>query len=137
MTHPTDRKKKQQKILKKLTDGYSCRAAARAAGIHRQTMRAWRDEDEEFDQLCADAVEDGTDEIEDHVLAQSKRGVTIASLAALNARRPEKWRRTAKQGEEGPPPISFTLNIGAGAVHTPMALSETREGHLLTDRSKR
>lgn len=132
---PTEKRKKQEKILKKLEDGYSPNKAARAAGIHRQTLKAWREEDEEFDYNCAEAVEAGTDEIEDVALGLAKKGNGIVCLALLNARRPEKFKRGTDRSE-APPPIEFTINIG-NKVQQTLAVSEAGRGDIQSPRQVR
>lgn len=119
----------KQKILQKLGEGYSLKRAATAGGVHRKTLTNWRDEDEEFDTQCSEAIEAGTDEIEDVALNQAKRGNGIVTMFLLNARRPDKFKRGVNK-EDAAPSISFTLNIGNSVQQTVAVPEATRRGLL-------
>lgn len=126
----TDVAKQRAKILQKLAEGFSCKRAATAAGLHRTTLIKWRHEDSDFDEACAEAIEQGTDEVEDIALNQARKGNGIVTMFLLNARRPDKYKRNA-QGNEAPQ-VSFTLNIG-NSVQPALDVSKTIRGDLLPE----
>lgn len=74
--------------------------SAEAVGVTRQNAYQWRDCDAEFAELWNDAVEHGTEYLEEVAF---KRAVTISDTLAiflLKARRPEKYRENINlQGE--------------------------------------
>lgn len=76
--HPLNKMsvKRKQVILEHLTTGKSQHIAAQAAGITRTTLTTWRREDEEFEALVLDAIECGTDLLEDEALRRAKDGVS-------------------------------------------------------------
>lgn len=86
--------KKRETFLSALAKGLSVSTASKAVGHTRSSMYGFRERDEEFRQEWDDAVEQGTDVIEDHVL---QMGVTDKNLTALifllNGRRPEKFKQ--------------------------------------------
>jgi hypothetical protein len=82
----------EQRILAKLARGWSVSAACKAAKIARTTYYAWRNEDEVFAALCDDAIEMGTDQLEDVATRQAIKGNTALMVLLLKARRPEKYR---------------------------------------------
>jgi hypothetical protein len=99
--HPTPRNpanpaSKRDLFLAGLRKGLSIQGAAEGAGVDRSTPYEWRKEDEAFATAWDDAIEAGTDVLEDALL---RRALTISDTAAiflLKARRPDKYRETAK-----------------------------------------
>lgn len=89
-THLTSPEK--AKALRKLASGYSITASMKAAGYTRQTYYNWRADDPEFDALAEEALESGTDEVEDEAWRQGKRGNATLLITILKARRPEKYK---------------------------------------------
>lgn len=79
-------------FLAHLETGLSVGGSARAANIGRATAYRWRGSDAEFARLWDEAIEAGTDEIEDALRKTALEGNVAACLAILKARRPEKWR---------------------------------------------
>jgi|SRR5215471_14012208 len=74
----------------------SASAAARKAGINRDTVYAWREADAAFAaelQRGGDAYEAQTDLIETAVYKRALKGSAREALAWLRARRPEVWDR--------------------------------------------
>lgn len=63
------------KFLSVLAMGWSPTAAAVAAGISRITAYEWRKNDPEFAQRWADAIEQGTDCLEDEAVRRANEGV--------------------------------------------------------------
>ncbi|HEY7117502.1 MAG TPA: hypothetical protein VH475_13020 [Tepidisphaeraceae bacterium] len=82
----------EERIVAKLARGWSIHAACKVAKISRQTYYTWRTEDEDFAALCDDAIEMGTDYLEDVATRQATDGNTSLMVLLLKARRPEKYR---------------------------------------------
>ena len=98
-THRTRRKggrtpESERKFLAALGVGKSIAAAARAAGVGRQTVYDWRDTDPAFAIRWDGSLETGTDYLEDLALKQAKKGSERLLLALLRARRPERYARS-------------------------------------------
>ncbi len=70
MTKVTPEKK--AKFLSVLAEGGSITQAARAIGIARKNAYAWRNKDEQFKADWDDAVEQGTDCLEDEEVKRAK-----------------------------------------------------------------
>lgn len=97
-------------FLSGLRLGASVSLAARNAGIPRQTVYEWRDQSEQFRKDWDDAVEEGTDGLEDAARTRAQDGVDepvfyqgevcgavrkysdTLMIFLLKARRPEKFR---------------------------------------------
>lgn len=62
--------------------------AAKAAGVSRQTVYRWREEDPEFAQLWEEAIENDVDEVESTIYHQAVGGNTLAAIFYLKAHRP-------------------------------------------------
>ena len=104
LTNLTDAHK--AKLLAKLATGASISASAKAAGVSRQTYYDWRENDETFAKLADEAIETGTDSLEDSALRQAKGGNTSLMVLLLKARRPDKYKdRIANEhsGQNGEP----------------------------------
>lgn len=83
---------KGEKLLAKLAQGLSITAACKAENIGRRTYYDWRADDPTFAQLADDAIEAGTDRLEDLAV---KRATTISDtllIFLLKGRRPEKFK---------------------------------------------
>ena len=97
--------KKRASFLAALRRGASIADAARAAGVGRRTVYDWRAGDATFAAQWNDAVETGTDAIEDALLEKAMRMDDAASVTAaiflLKARRPEKYRERHQVRQEG------------------------------------
>jgi hypothetical protein len=100
----------EQLVLRRLAEGKSIGAACKAAKIARRTYYYWRDDHPEFARLADDAIEDGTDAIEDNALNQAKHGAQTIMVLILKARRPEKYRDRFEAQVSGPGggPIQIT-----------------------------
>ena len=70
MTKVTPEKK--AKFLSVLAEGGSVTQAARAIGVARKNVYAWRNKDEQFKADWEDAVEEGTDLLEDVAVRRAK-----------------------------------------------------------------
>jgi AcrR family transcriptional regulator len=71
----TTTKKRQQKALDALRSGSSVTEAAAAAGVHRLTLYRWQKDDGGFRAAVRDAVEEGTDLIEDETTRRAVHGL--------------------------------------------------------------
>lgn len=83
-----------ERLLGKLRLGYSIAAACKAEGIARSTYYEWIKE-EPFKSLVLDALEDGTDKIEDVARSRALEGDHAMITLILRARRPDKYRERA------------------------------------------
>lgn len=95
---------KRAAFLVLLTEGTSVSAAARGIGMTRQAMYLARDRDDEFKQAWDDAVEEGTDCLEDEAVKRAKTSSDTLLIFMLKARRPDKFKdRVANEhtGEVG------------------------------------
>jgi ClpP class serine protease len=79
-----------------LAAGDSVSKAAMAAGATTSIMKRWRAEDPNFAADWDEAIEDGTDFIEDVATERALKKSDPLMLAILKARRPEKFDRANK-----------------------------------------
>lgn len=126
-TKAAPEKTREQKIreafLAELRNGSSIAAAATSAGISRPSVYRWRametPEMQAFAEAWDEAVEQGTDRLEDEALRRAVdgvsepvfyRGVVVGHITRysdtmlamlLNARRPEKFRQNHKHVHTG------------------------------------
>ena len=102
-----------EKFLGELRDGKSVTAACKAAGISRSAAYDWRNDDAAFGKTWDEALEAGTDRLEDEAHRRAVEGVErpvfqqgrqVGSvreysdtllLALLKARRPERFKDRA------------------------------------------
>lgn len=83
---------KRTTFLAMVAEGHSERYAIEAACISRETIRSWKRDDPDFAQEFADALEDGTDIIEQSLRTDALRpGNFLAKIAILRARRPHLY----------------------------------------------
>jgi hypothetical protein len=93
-------------FLLALAEGQSVAAAAHAAGVARCTPYRWR-ADRAFAEAWADAIEAGTDRLEDEALRRlvdkstARGGSDTLLMALLAARRPEKFRASHRADQPG------------------------------------
>lgn len=93
--------KRRKKFLDELALGQSVSAAARAAGGTPSNFRSWRRSDPDFDRDCEDAIEEGTDFLEDVATERALKKSDPLMMMMLKARRPEKYdRNSGKNGVE-------------------------------------
>lgn len=123
MSKPVDKDAKaarKKRILDAIAQGASIARAAEAGGICRQNLWAWRQADPEFDRAVKEAVETGTDRIEDEALRRAvegvrkpvfQRGNVVGHVQEysdrlleilLRSRRPEKYRERYDHSHSGP-----------------------------------
>jgi hypothetical protein len=75
-----------------LADGSSVTAAAEGIGISRAALYKARDHDPEFGALWDEAVESGTDALEDEAVKRAKNSSDTLLIFLLKGRRPEKFK---------------------------------------------
>lgn len=95
------RKPRREVLLRQLRKGLSVTAAAAAAGYDRSSVYAACERDEEFKKAMDDAIEAGTDRLEDigyrRATAHSDRLLTFL----LEARRPDKYKKRVQSEHVG------------------------------------
>ena len=82
---------KRDKFLASLAEGNSVARAAADAGVGRSTAYEWRDAEPDFAKAWDDAVETGTDALEDEAVTRAKAGSDTLLIFMLKARRREKF----------------------------------------------
>ena len=113
---------KDEAFVEALRLGASIAKAARAAGYSRASIYEWRQADEAFRAAWEEALEEGTDRLEDEAFRRAHDGVPKAvfykgdriatvqeysdtlTIFLLKARRPEKFKErttTEHTGQEG------------------------------------
>jgi hypothetical protein len=97
-----------------LADGSSSTHAAQAIGISRQSMYVRRRNDPAFATDWDDAVEAGTDCLEDEAVKRAKNSSDTLLIFMLKARRPQKFRDTFvdPNSESNPPAINISIHGG-------------------------
>lgn len=108
MAARTDRavKKQRQELLDALRSGASVTAACRVVGVPRRTAYQWREDDENFAAEWADALEEGTDALEDEARRRAMESSDTLMIFLLKGRRPEVYKdRVANEhtGKDGAP----------------------------------
>lgn len=82
----------RMRVLRALASGGSYTLAAQAAGIARSAVFDWKNDDEEFNAQCLDAIEQGTDRLEDVAIERAVSGNSDTMLIfTLKGRRRDKW----------------------------------------------
>ena len=87
MCDKRDRQKKR--FIDALTVEGTVYHAAQAAGVSRQTVYRWRDEDPEFADQWYEAIENAVDRVENVIYQRALGGDTIAAIFYLKAQRPK------------------------------------------------
>ena len=82
------RDSRKKKFIDALTTHGTVYHAAQAAGVSRQTVYRWREEDREFANLWYEAHENAVDEVENTIYHQAVGGNTLAAIFYLKAHRP-------------------------------------------------
>jgi hypothetical protein len=82
----------RMRVLRALANGGSYTKAADAAGVSRDALFRWKADDEDFNAQCLDAIEQGTDRLEDVAIQRAVEGSSDTMLIfTLKGRRREKW----------------------------------------------
>ena len=82
------RDSRKKRFIEALTLNGTVYHAAKAAGVSRQTVYRWREEDAEFAGLWEEAIENAVDEVENTIYQQAVGGNTLAAIFYLKAHRP-------------------------------------------------
>jgi len=78
--------------LRVLAEGGSMTLAAQGAGFSRDALYCWKNDDEAFAAECLDAIEQGTDRLEDEAIRRAVQGGSDTMLIfMLKGRRRDKW----------------------------------------------
>lgn len=93
--------KTRKKFLDFLEKGYSESRAAREAGHTLKFFRTWRKEDQAFSDDWDEAIEAGTDLLEDKARDRAMRESDGLMQFLLKARRPEKYRERSSVEHSG------------------------------------
>jgi hypothetical protein len=97
MTRPTKRTpEKDAAFFNALSEGASVTGAAKAAGYARACVYEYRNADEPFARAWDDAVEAGTDVLEDVAAERGKDHSDTLLIFLLKGRRPEKFKDRAQ-----------------------------------------
>lgn len=91
-TNPTRQQAPYAKLIKSLSEGASISAACKVQGIDRSTYYKWRKDDPDFAQRADDAIEDGTDLLEDIAFERASQTSDTLIQVLLKARRPRKYK---------------------------------------------
>jgi len=102
MARPTIRTDEvRTKFLEALSEGMSIANAAGAAGAGRGAMYIWRREDPLFAADWDEAVEVGTDLLEDEARRRAMNGSDQVLMFLLKARRPQQYKDRAMHEHVG------------------------------------
>lgn len=127
--------RRKELMLRYLAEGWSIRHACERAGCTPPTLALYRKDDPAFDDQCLEAIEMGTDALEDTALMRARFGTdkpvfyqgeecgTIREYSdtllifLLKARRPEKFSERIRNTLENPDgsAVAFTFNTGGAA----------------------
>ncbi len=126
--HTVRTPKKRSAFLEGLAGGASVTAACLLAGIGRRSAYDWRDSDEAFAAEWDDAVEAGTDLMEDEMRRRAVDGVDeprfhdgevcghvrrysdTLLIFMLKARRPDKYKERGEVAQTGK--VAFKMDFG-------------------------
>jgi hypothetical protein len=82
----------RQRILSVLAQGLSYTRGAEAVGIGRTALHAWLNDEPDFRDACLEAIEAGTDRLEDEAVRRAIEGGSDTMLIFLmKGRRRDKW----------------------------------------------
>jgi transposase-like protein len=95
---------KKAKFLSVLAEGGSVTLAARAIGVARKNVYEWRKKDEQFKADWEDAVEQGTDLLEDVAVRRAMDHSDTLLIFLLKGRRKARYaERQEHTGKDGGP----------------------------------
>lgn len=104
---------KGELLLDKLSKGFSVTAACKAEGVGRMTYYDWRKADLAFAAAADDAIESGTDLLEDEAKrrATGLMGSDTLLIFLLKARRPAMYRDKIAHEVSGPDGAPLTVTL--------------------------
>jgi phage terminase small subunit len=92
---------RKRRFLDALREGATNAAAARAAGVSRMTAYRERARNPDFAAAWDDAIEDGTDRLEEEAMRRALAGSDTLLIFLLKARRPAQYRETHHVQHDG------------------------------------
>lgn len=92
----------RERFLIALGEGLSVAGAAKLAGVGRQTVYDWRKRDASFAAAWDDAIETGTDNLEDEARRRAMNSSDTLMIFMLKARRPDKYKERRASEVSGP-----------------------------------
>lgn len=95
-------KKNRRKFLDYLGKGYSPSKSARAMGYSPGSFFKWREDDDDFREEWDQAVEEGTDGLEDVAMRRARSGSDTLLMFLLKGRRPGKFKDNQQGGAGNP-----------------------------------
>ena len=104
--------KNRETLVAALREGLSVGGSCVVAGISRRSYYDWRAEDPEFAAECDEAMDAGTDFLEDVARQRATESSDTLLIFLLKARRPEKYRETHKHELSGRIDSALTVVIG-------------------------
>jgi terminase small subunit-like protein len=123
--------KTREDFLTKLREGLSIKSACEAAQISRVTAYKWRNTDPEFAADWDDAVEIGTDLLEESAIKRAIGGSDVLTIFLLKARRPEKYKERVYNehaGKDGGPIQTEDINSARDELISRIAAIAERVG---------
>lgn len=103
--------KKEQAILEALAKGSSVSAACAHAQVERRRFYEWRESDPEFARSVDEAIDAGTDRLEDVAIRRAEDSSDTLLIFLLKARRREKFgdrQQFEHTGKDGAP-LTITI----------------------------
>lgn len=116
VTNATTKKAKATRLLDAFRAGCAIGTSCAQAGISRATYYRWREADPAFAAEADDAIEYGTDVLEDVVFQRAVMTSDTLAIFLLKSRRPEKYRETTRHEISGPDgaPLMLRTSVVAG-----------------------
>jgi hypothetical protein len=145
VSRTTRRPEKDGRFFAALSDGASVSQAARRANYGRASVYEWREADESFRAAWDDALEEGTDRLEDEAFRRAHDGVPkpifykgdridtvhehsdTLTIFLLKARRPDKFKeRTAATLDGGEKAVKVDLSLNEIGRRVAFALTRAK-----------
>lgn len=123
---------KKAKFLSVLRDsGGNVSKSAEAIGIHRQTVYDWHNSDPQFAIEMNDALEAGTDYLEEVAYTRACSVSDTLAIFLLKARRPEKYRENIRMDVETNLSDNDVHRIGESLMSSLMEAANRRRAQQL------
>lgn len=108
---------KGERLFAKLRLGYSVRSACQSEKIARSTYYDWREQDDAFARAADEALDEGTDFLEDKARERAVKESDTLLIFLLKARRPDKYREKQTLAHEGG--LTIRVEYADGHSDTP------------------
>ena len=118
--------KKAEEFCIALSEGLSVTAACQRASISKMAAYAWRNADPEFAAAWENALDAGTDVLEDVALKRAQDSSDRLIIFLLKARRPEKFKDRAHIDKAETVNINVTVNDQQRAKAMALLLAKQR-----------